>query len=99
MLYHLHEHAVRHRGDVRPGQGGGGAVQRMADAGGDDLGIQVGIVIQNGQDIIHDLHTVLTYIVQAAHENADVSGPGQRPEQRLVGRKTKGHIYLDVLLA
>ena len=41
MFRHLHQHLIGHGGDVRAGSRAVDHVDRIADAGGDDLGLDV----------------------------------------------------------
>ena len=71
---------------------------RMADGGGQHLGAEIGVVVENGADIADEGHAVLANVVHPPDEGRDERGPGLGGEQRLVGREAQRHVDHDAVL-
>jgi hypothetical protein len=69
-------------------------VQRVAEAGGDDLRLQA-VALENLHRLPHHLHPLVADVVQASDEGTDVGGAGQGGQQGLVGREGQGGVDGD----
>ena len=65
MLEHRHQDFIRNGRDIRAGKSAVGDMDRCADAGGNDLGIDVGIT-ENGNDLIDQVDASLVDIIKSA---------------------------------
>jgi len=72
---------------MSPCLGGGHAVLRVANAGGNHLGGQF-IVLKYINNIFYHLHAVIADVIQSADKGANIGGTSQRCEKRLVYRET-----------
>ena len=78
VVEHLLDNFVRHRGNVRPGQGAvKSAMDGVAHAGGNDLSLDIGIVEEHIVDRLDQLDARLADIVKTAQEGADVAARGR----------------------
>ena len=75
MLGKLHHDAERDGRHIGADKGGVQHMDRVADAGDDDLGIEA-VVVENGPDIFDDPHAVLGDVIQAADKRGDVGRSG-----------------------
>ena len=71
---HLCKDLVGYRGNIGPGPGGQGAMQRVADAGRHHQGLHL-VVLKYRDDVGYQVHTCLTDVIQASDERADYRGP------------------------
>ena len=96
MLGHLDEGAVGDGGDVGAGGGGLHAVERVAYAGGHDLGGDVGLAEQDC-DVADQADAVVADIVEAADEGRDDGCAGLGAEDRLVDGEAEGLVDADAV--
>ena len=95
MVHHLFDDLVRHGGDVGTGKGALGDVHWMANAGGDDLRVNVAGGFEDRHDLSDEIGAAGGDVVETAEERRNIGGAGARSQKRLVGRKYEGHIGLD----
>src|ERR1035437_8954157 len=96
MLGQLHDDRIGDSGDVGADQGGVEHVDRVPDAGDDDLGF-IAVVVEGGPDILDDFYDVLGDVVQPPDEGGDVGRTGLGGQERLEWGENKSDIGLDLL--
>ncbi len=80
-----------------PGHGRVDDVEGAADRCGDDLACE-GVVVEDGPDLLHEIHPHVAHVVQAPHEGGDEGRPGLGGQESLGGREDEGHVGPDPLL-
>src|SRR4030042_624890 len=88
------EDARRHGADVGAHPGRLQDVHRVAQAGGEDLAVEV-VVVEDLDDVGDELHARGRDVVEAADEGRDVAGARPGREEGLAGAANGGHV--DVL--
>ena len=97
MVDHLLDDLERHGGDVAAGHGTLGHMDGVAHAGADDLGLDVGIVVENGHNVGDQIRAGLVDVVQPSQEGAHIGGAGPGGQQGLVGGEDQGAVGGDAL--
>ena len=90
------EHGKGYGGDVGADECGFQDVERMPNAGDDNLGGEL-IIGEDGFNIAHDVHANVADIVEATDERAYVGSARFRGEQCLQRIETEGDVRLDAL--
>src|SRR5690554_6636717 len=96
MLGHLHHDFIRYGGDICTGLGSLDDMERMADAGCDDL---CGDVV-DGKDLSYipdQLHAVMADIIQPPQEGAYICSSGPGTHQCLCWGEDQSQVGLDPL--
>ena len=68
MLAHLHQNLIGNSGDIRAGQSAFCHMQDIADAGRDDLGLNISRHLEGLNNITDQSGTVLIDVIQSAQE-------------------------------
>ena len=98
MFGHRFQNLVRYGGDVRACQSAVSHMDRVADAGGDDLRLNAG----NGKnicDLADQIHTADVDVIQSSQERGNIRSAGSCGKQCLVGSEDQCNIRLDALSA
>ena len=96
-MQHLLNDLVGHGGNVGTGQRAVGHMDGVADAGGDDLGVDVGVVQEHIMDGLNQVDAGLADVIQTAEEGADIGGTGAGGQQCLIGAENQGAVGGDTL--
>ena len=94
MFGHLFDDFVGDGGDVGAGEGAFGDVHGVADAGGDDFGLDA-VGVEDLGDFGDEVGAADADVVEAADEGADEGSAGSGREERLIGREDEGHVDFD----
>jgi len=71
-------------------------MQRIADAGGQDLALEI-VVVEDPSDLAHQIHADVADVVETPEERADVGGARLRRQERLRGGEDQRGVDPDPL--
>src|SRR5262245_37937508 len=94
MLDQRLEHRERHGGDIRADARRLDHVQRIPNAGRQDLALEV-VIVEDGPNLADDLHSDMADIVEASEEGADERRPGLGRQERLRRRENQRRVDPD----
>ena len=96
MINELGHHFERHCRHVGTNARCFDNVNGMANAGREYFGFPIVVVI-DFDDVADEFQTVLSDVIESAHERADVGGARFRGQDRLRSRKAERDVYLNTL--
>ncbi len=96
VLGHLFDDFVGDGGDVGAGEGALRDVHGVADAGGDDFGLDA-VGVEDLGDFGDQVGAADADVVEATDKGADEGGAGTGGQQGLVGRENQRHVDFDAL--
>ena len=97
MFGHLNDHFIGNRGNISSCQSTIRYMDRITDAGSNDLCIDILCHIKNICDLTYQINTVSGNIINSSKERRYVSCTCPGCQKRLVCRKDQRHIGLDTL--
>ena len=97
MFGHLNDNFIRNGGDISSCQGAVGYMDRVADAGCDDLCVDIFCHVENVCDLTNQVDAVAGNIIDSSEERRNVGCASPGCEKSLVCRENQGHVGLDAL--
>ena len=97
MFGHLNDNFIRNGGDISSCQSAVGHMDRVADAGCDDLCVDIFCHVENVCDLTNQVNAVAGNIINSSEERRNVGCASPSCEKSLICRENQGHVGLDAL--